>query len=692
MKKMPRRTTTKTHADTPTPPIAAQKPFQISRHGELITDAYYWLREKDNPEVIRYLKAENTYTTAMTKPLKRFASKLYKEILGRIKQTDLSVPTKDGNYFYYERTIEGEQYPIYCRKKYSLDAPEEVLLDVNELSKGHDFFDIENCAISDDDNLLAYTTDTTGYRQYTLHIKDLRTGVLMNDTAERVTSLVWAADNQTLFFTTEDAVTKRSDTLWRKKLGGESSKLYYEGDELYVISVGDTKDRQYITLAIESTDTWETHMLRTNEPEGEFQVLAPRQKGHKYDVEHRHGVFYIRTNLDAKNFRVVTVAANEPTRDNWKEFAPHQTDALIEAVETFRDFVVLHEKRSALNHFKIYDFTKDEWHVVDFPESVYLATGEATPEFTSKRFRLCYESMLTPSTIYDYDMETRERTLLKQDEVLDGYDPSAFRTERLWVTAKDGAKIPLSITYKDGIEPNGNAPLFLYGYGAYGLGEDAHFSYSRLSVMNRGCIYVVAHIRGGDELGEAWHDNGMLMCKKNSFSDFIDCAEYLIANKWTSKDKLVIEGGSAGGLLVGAVVNMRPDLFRAAHLAVPFVDVINTMWDENMPLTVGEYLEWGNPHEREAYDYMRSYSPYDNIGHNNYPAILVTAGLNDSQVMYWEAAKYVAKLRNMKTDKNPLLLKINMDAGHGGASGRYDHLKEISFEYAWLLSQVGFTE
>lgn len=691
MKKIPRPKNTKIKSDTPKPPIAAQKPHQISRHDELVTDNYHWLREKENPEVIRYLKAENAYTTAMTKPTKPFAKALYKEILSRIKQTDLSVPTKDGDYFYYERTVEGEQYPIYFRKKHSIEAPEELLLDLNELAKEHDFFDIQNWAITDDDNLLAYTTDITGYRQYKLYIKDLRTGELKADTAERVTSLVWAADNKTLFFTMEDEVTKRSDTLWRKQLGGEAVQLYYEHDELYSISLNDTKDRLYITLDIQSTDTWETHLLRTDEPDGKFQILDARQKGHKYEVEHRQDLFYIRTNLEAKNFRVITVPDNEPKRENWKEFAAHQPEALIEAIEAFQDYVVLHEKSAALNHFKIYSFAQNQWHVVDFPEAVYLATGAETPEFTSKQFRLCYESMLTPPTIYDYDMETHERTLLKQDEVLGNYDHLQFRTERLWVIARDGVQIPLSVAYKQNIEFDGTTPLFLCGYGAYGLGEDAHFSYSRLSLMDRGCVYVVAHIRGGDELGENWHDDGMLMNKKNTFNDFIDCAEYLIAHKWTNNHKLVIEGGSAGGLLVGAVVNMRPDIFRAAHLAVPFVDVINTMCDETMPLTVGEYLEWGNPNEREAYEYMKSYSPYDNIESKAYPAILVTTGINDSQVMYWEAAKYVAKLRTMKTDNNALLLEVNMDAGHGGASGRYDHLNEISFEYAWLLSQVGLT-
>ncbi|MES2353642.1 MAG: S9 family peptidase [Pseudomonadota bacterium] len=670
------------------PPLADQQPHRDVRHDETVVDQYYWLREKKNPEVIRYLKAENAYTKAMTKPIKLFAKTLYNEILARIKQTDLSVPTRDGAYFYYERTVEGDQYPIYARKKHNLEAPEEVLLNLNELAKGHKYFEICDSVITDDDYLLAYTTDTTGYRQYTLHIKDLRTGKLTGDTSQRVTSAVWAADNKTLFFTTEDEATKRSDSLWRLTLGSQPTQLYVESDELYSISLSDTKDRTYVILDIRSTDTWESRLLRADDPEGEFRVLHTRQKGHKYDVEHRDGLFYLRTNLDAKNFRIVTVPANAPTRENWSEFAAHQPAALIDAIEVFQDYAVLHERSEALNRFRIYSFTQKEWHAIDFPEAVYLAAGEGTPEFTSTQFRLCYESMVTPSTIYDYDMRTRERTQLKQDEVLGGYDPLQYRTERLWVTARDGIRVPLSVVYKQGIQLNGSAPLFLYGYGAYGLGEDAHFSYSRLSLLDRGCVYVVAHIRGGDELGEAWHDDGMLMRKKNTFNDFIDSAEYLIANGWTSADRLIITGGSAGGLLVGAVVNMRPDLFRAAHLEVPFVDIMNTMWDESLPLTVGEYLEWGDPRDKTAYEYMKSYSPYDNVERKAYPAILVTTGLNDSQVMYWEAAKYVAKLRHMKTDTNPLLLKINMGAGHGGASGRYDQLDEIAFEYAWLLNQV----
>lgn len=674
------------------PPLAARRMHRELRHGETIADPYYWLRQKDNPEVIRYLEAENVYTEAMTQPLKGFETALYKEILGRIKQTDLSVPVRRGEYFYYARTVEGLQYPIRCRKKGSLDAPEETLLDLNELAQGLSFFSVGDSAVSDDANLLAYTTDTTGFRQYTLQVKDLRSGRLTGDTALRVTSVEWAADNKTLFYTTEDEVTKRSDTLWRMALGGKPERLYTEKDEHYDIGLARTKDRTYLLLESHSTDTWETRLLRADDPLGSFKVLYAREKGHKYDVDHRSGMLYVRTNRNAKNFRVVVVPVDAPARENWKEFVAHDPQVLIEGVELFEKYAVLHEKSEALNRFRVFDFAQGGWHGIDFPEPAYVAGGAGTPEFTSTQFRLSYQSMVTPPSVYDYDMAIHTRTLLKQQEVLGGYDATQYRTERLWVTARDGARVPLSIVYRQGFVRNGRAPLFLYGYGAYGMGEDAHFSTARLSLLNRGFAFAVAHVRGGDEMGETWHDDGMLLHKKNTFTDFIDSAEYLIANQWTSKDKLVIEGGSAGGLLVAAVLNMRPDLFHAAHLAVPFVDVMNTMWDESLPLTVGEYLEWGDPHQKNAYEYMKTYSPYDNVARQAYPSILVTTSLNDSQVMYWEPAKYVAKLRRTKADRHPLLLKTNMGAGHGGASGRYDHLHEVAFEYAWIMSQVGITQ
>ena len=683
----------------PTPPVARRVEHKVVWHGETVVDPYFWLREKANPEVAKYLEAENAYTEAMTKDLKPFQDALYNEMLGRIKQTDLSVPVRRGKYYYYSRTEEGKQYPITCRKAAapdgSLDAKalEFVMLDQNEMAKGLPFLSVGEALVSDDDNLLAYATDTTGFRQYILHVKDLRTGVILPDTVERVTTGEWAADNKTLFFTTEDKVTKRSNQFWRQELGGKPELIYQEDDELYSIGIGRTKDKKYLVLEIDSTDTWEMRYLDAATPSGDFKVVLPREKGHKYDIEHREGLFYIRTNKDAKNFRVATAPVSDPGPANWKEFVPHKPDVLLEGLEVFKDYAVAHEKSEGLNRFRILSFKTGAWHEVSFPETVYSAFGGGTPEFDTRMFRFIYQSMITPSSVYDYDLETRERTLLKQQEVLGGYDASQYATERLWATARDGVRVPISIVYRKNFSRDGKAPLWLYGYGSYGYGESATFSSGQLSLLDRGLAYAIAHIRGGDEMGEAWHDDGMLMKKKNTFNDFIDCAEYLIAQKWTSKDRLVIEGGSAGGLLICAVTNMRPDLFKAVHSAVPFADVMNTMMDASLPLTVGEYLEWGNPNEKAAYDYMKTYSPYDNLEKKPYPAILVTTSFNDSQVMYWEPAKYVAKLRTLKTDQNELLLKCKMEpAGHGGASGRYDRLKDAAFEMAWMLKQVGITK
>ncbi len=683
----------------PAPPVAQRIDHKVVWHGETVVDPYHWLREKADPEVTKYLEAENAYTAAMTEDLKPFREALYAEMLGRIKQTDLSVPVRQRNYYYYSRTEEGKQYPVYCRKAAAPDgsfdekAAEFVMLDQNEMAKGLPFLSIGEASVSDDDNLMAYSTDTTGFRQYVLHVKDLRTGEILPDAAERITSGEWAADNRTFFFTTEDPVTKRSDQFWRLTLGGTPELLYREDDTLYSVYAGRTKDKKYVILGIQSTDTWEMHVLDAAKPSGELKIVLPRENGHKYDLEHRDGLFYIRTNKGAKNFRVVTAPVSDPAPGNWKELVPHNPDVLLEGFEIFKDHAVAHEKSEGLNRFRVLSFKTGAWHEIDFPEAVYSAYGGGTPEFDTRKFRISYESMITPTSVFDYDLETFERTLLKQQEVLGGYDAAQYATERLWATARDGVKVPVSIVYRKGFARDGKAPLWLYGYGSYGYGETARFSSENLSLLDRGLAYAIAHIRGGDEMGEAWHDAGMLMTKKNTFTDFIDCAEYLIAEKWTSKGRLVIEGGSAGGLLMGAVTNMRPDLFKAVHAAVPFMDVINTMMDASVPLTAVEYLEWGNPNEKAAYDYMKSYSPYDNVEKKAYPAILVTTSFNDSQVMYWEPTKYVAKLRSLKTDKNELLLKCKMEpAGHGGASGRYDQLKDAAFEMAWMLKQAGITK
>jgi oligopeptidase B len=664
------------------------------RHGETVVDNYFWLREKGNSEVVHYLEAENAYTEALTKGLKPFSDVLYQEMLARIKQTDLSVPVRRGEYLYYSRTVEGLQYPIQCRRKGNMEASEEVLLDPNELAKTHKFVGVGNFVVSDDASLLAYSVDFTGFRQYGLQVKELRTGKTLPDTAERVTAVVWAADNKTLFFTTEDAVTKRSDRLWRHTLGASAPEpLYQEKDELYDIYVEKTRDKKFIFLDIESKDTSEIRYVRADHPRDNLAVMLPRAKKHRYYIDHREGVFYIRSNKGGHNFEVVTATDADPAVKNWKPFVPHREDVRIQDIDLFRDFAVVVEKSRALDHIRIYDFAKGAWNQVSFPEQVYSAFPGGTPDYDSTTYRYSYQSLITPPSVYDYDTRTGQSTLLKRQEVLGNYDPSQYASERLWATARDGTQVPISIVYKKGLARDGSAPLFLYAYGSYGFGTPPSFSSNRLSLLDRGMAYAIAHIRGGDEMGEQWREDGMLMKKKNTFFDFIDCAQYLIEQKWTSKSRLVIEGGSAGGLLMGAVVNFRPDLFKAVHLAVPFVDVMNTMMDATLPLTVGEYLEWGNPNEKAAYDYMKTYSPYDNLEKRDYPAMLVTTSFNDSQVMYWEPAKYVARLRTLKTDQNPLLLKIKMDpAGHGGASGRYDRLRDQAFEYAWMLNQSGITQ
>lgn len=679
------------------PPKAPQKEHISLWHGNKVNDPFFWLREKNNPDVRKYLEAENAYTEAMTADLQPFTDTLYKEMLGHIKQTDLGVPVRRGQFYYYTRVQEGKQYSINCRKKAAPDgsfddkANEEVILDQNELAKGMKFFSIADFVVSDDGNLLAYATDTVGYRQYRLSIKDLRSGELLPDSADRVTSVAWCADNKTLFYSTEDPITKRTNIVWRHPLGDESEPVYQEKDRLYNVGVNRSKDLKMLFLHSTSTDTWETRYLPSDQPNGDFKIILPREKGHKYSVEHRDGLFYLRTNQGAKNYRLVTAPVSDPSPRNWTELLPKRDPVLLHAVELLQDYLVVAERSAALDHFRIYDFRKKQWQDVGFPEEVYSASLSATPEFTSHTFRFSYRSMVTPSTFFEHDMASGKQTKLKEQEV-PGYDPTQYTTERQWAVARDGMKVPLSIVYRKGLKKDGHAPLFLYAYGSYGASMPASFSSNRLALLDRGMVYVIAHIRGGGEMGEPWHDDGMLMKKKNTFFDFVDSAEWLIANGWTSKDKLVIEGGSAGGLLMGAVTNLRPDLFRAVHSAVPFVDVMNTMMDASLPLTVGEYLEWGNPNEKAAFEYMLSYSPYDNIERKAYPAILVTTSFNDSQVMYWEPTKYVAKLRAMKTDSNPLLLKCNMSAGHGGASGRYDYLKEVAFQYAWLMNQVGITK
>src|SRR5713226_1312334 len=675
------------------PPITEKKPKITEINGDRLVDNYFWLREKSNPAVISHLEAENAYTAAVMKPTEAFQAKLYNEILSHIKQTDVNVPYRWGDYFYYSRTKEGLNYPIFCRKHQTLDAPEQILLDVNELAKGQKFMAIGSFAPSDDGDLLAYSTDNTGYRQYTLQIKNLRTGELFPEKIERVDDLAWATDNKTLFYVTEDAVTKRNDKMFRHVLGTDKYELIYEEkDELFDIGVGRSRDKAIIQLEAASKTSTESRYIPADNPNAEWKVIVPRQPDHEYDVAHRGNSFYIRTNKDAKNFRVVAAPVSDPSEKNWKEFVAHRTAVKIEGVDMFADHAVLAEWENGLQQIEIVDFKTNKRHRVAFPEPVYSAGLSANREFKTTVLRYNYQSLVTPSSVFDYDMNTRKATLMKQTEVPGGFDKANYKSARVFATASDGTKIPISLVYRQGAKLDGSAPMLLYAYGSYGIPISPGFSAGRLALLDRGVIYVIAHIRGGGELGEPWRDAGRMMKKMNTFTDFIACAEHLVKQKYTSSDRLVIQGGSAGGLLMGAVTNMRPDLFKAVVAQVPFVDVLNTMLDASLPLTTSEYIEWGNPNIKKEYDYIKTYSPYDNIAAKAYPAMLVKVSLNDSQVPYWEGTKFVAKLREMKTDTNPLLLKVNMGAGHGGSSGRYDALHETAADQAFMLKEMGISE
>ena len=680
-------------AGAPQPPMAEKKTKTTNIHGTTIVDDYFWLREKTNPAVMAHLKAEDDYTQSVMKHTAPLQEKLYNEMLSHIKQTDTNVPFRSGNYFYYTRTEEGKQYPIYCRKKGSLDAAEEIILDQNELAKGQKFMSVGAFTPSDDGNLLAYSTDNTGYRQFVLQIKDLRTGQLFPEKIERANGVVWATDNKTLFYVTEDAVTKRSDKFFRHVIGTDKYDLIYEEkDELFDIGVGRSRDKEVIFLEAFSKTSTEARYMPANEPNGTLKVILPRQPEHEYDVDHRNNTFYIRTNKGAKNFRIVAAPVNDPSEKNWKEFVAHRPAVKLDAISMFANHAVLSEWENGLQQLEVVDLKTDKRHRIKFPEPVYSAGMSTNREFDTAVVRYGYNSLVTPFSIFDYDMNTGKATLLKQVEVPGGFDRKNYKSERVFATASDGTKVPMSIVYRNGVKLDGTAPLLLYGYGSYGYSIPPTFSSSRLSLLDRGVIFAIAHIRGGSEMGEEWRQAGRMMNKMNTFTDFIASAEALIKMKYTSKDRLVIEGGSAGGLLMGAVSNMRPDLFKAVVSHVPFVDVLNTMLDASLPLTTSEYIEWGNPNEKPAFDYMKTYSPYDNIAKKDYPATLVKVSVNDSQVPYWEGAKLVARLRTMKTDHNPLLLKVNFGAGHGGASGRYDALRETAFDYAFMLWQMGVKE
>jgi oligopeptidase B len=629
----------------PAPPVARKAPKVTKLHGITLTDDYSWMREKTNPEVIKHLEAENAYTDAALANLKPLQEKLYKEFLGRIKQTDLSVPYRLGDYFYFSRTEEGKQYPIYSRKRGSLDAPEEVMLDLNKLAEGKKFLSLGASVVSDDGRLLAYSTDETGYRQYTLHVKDLTTGETLPVKIERTGAVMWATDNKTIFYTTEDETTKRSDKLFRHTLGaskpdGSTDPLVHEEkDELYRLFAGRTRDRKYILVGAASSETTEFRYIPTDKPESAPVMILPRVEDHEYYVDHRDGLFYIRTNDNAKNFRLVTAPVADPSKKNWKEIIAHRPDTKLEDVDLFRNHHVVSLRRNGLEQLLVTNFSNGKSHAVEFPEPAYTVGGSANPEYDTNVFRYQYQSLVTPSSVFDYDTRTQKSTLLKEQEIPSGYDKSKYTSERIFATAADGKKIPISLVYKKGTKRDAKSPMLLYAYGSYGIPQNANFSATRLSLLERGVVFAMAHIRGGGDMGEEWHDDGKMMNKKNTFTDFIAAAEHLTKEKYTAKDRLAIMGGSAGGLLMGAVANMRPDLFHTVISLVPFVDVMNTMLDASLPLTVGEYLEWGDPNKPEAFKYMLSYSPYDNIERKAYPTTLVRTGLNDSQVMYWEPAK-----------------------------------------------------
>ena len=679
----------------PAPPVAKKAPKTTEINGRTMVDNYYWLRDKKNPEVKAYLEAENAYTDAVMKPTEGLQKKLYDEMLSRIKETDIEVPYKEGDYFYYSRTEAGKQYQIHCRKKGGMDAPEEVVLDVNEMAKGQKFMSLGAYNVSDDGNLLAYTTDNTGFRQYSLAVKDLRTGKLLPDHAERVGSVVWANDNKTIFYTVEDDTTKRQYQVYRHTAGasGSDKLAYEEKDEKFDVYAAKTRSKAYIVLFSASHTTSEARYIPAGEPAAEWKVMQPRKQGVEYYPDHNGNFFYIRVNDTGRNFRLVKAPVTDPRSQNWQEVVPHRTNVMLDDTDFFKDYYVLSERENGLPQIRVTDLRSGESRRIEFPEPAYASYGYTNREYDTGKFRYGYQSFITPRSVFEYDMVSGKSALLKQKEVPGGYDRTRYQVEQIYATASDGVKIPISVVYLKGAKLDGKGPLYLTGYGSYGYSIDIGFNSDLFSMVDRGVVAAVAHIRGGGEMGKAWHDDGRMMHKKNTFTDFVASAEYLVAQGYGSKDRLAIEGRSAGGLLMGAVLNMRPDLFHAALVGVPFVDVMNTMLDETLPLTVGEFEEWGNPKEKPAFDYMMTYSPYDNIEAKKYPNMLVRTSFNDSQVMYWEPAKYVAKMRAIRTDHNIMILKTNMDpAGHGGASGRYDRLHEKAFDYAYFLTQMGIQD
>ncbi len=678
-------------------PIAEVKPHEItSKHGDKRMDNYFWLRHRKDTAVVNYLKAENKYLDTMMAHTKGLQDKLFNEMKGRIKEKDESVPSKIDSYFYYTRVVEGGEYPIYCRKKDSMEGAEEIIADGNEMGKGHGYFSMFT-DVSPDHTLSAILMDTVGRRFYTITIKDLKTGTFLSDKIVGTTgNMEWSNDNKFIYYSKQDPNTLRSDKVYRHTLGKPASTdelIFEEKDQTLSTYVSKTRSKKFLIVSSSRTDASVDRFMEIDNSKSKLTVFEPLKENVQYSIDHMNGKFYVRTNADAKNYRLAEVPELATTKENWKDIVPNRDDIFLDGFELFKDYLAIQDTKEGLDKIRIVKWSGSSEKAIDFEEPAYVAGIGYNPDPNSTMLRYFYQSMTTPPSQYDYGMENSERKLLKEQEVLGGFDRNNYQTERLWATARDGVKVPVSIVYrKDKYKKDGNSPCFQYAYGSYGSSMPAFFSSSRLSLLDRGFVYAMAHIRGGQEMGGQWYEDGKMLKKKNTFNDFIDVSEFLIKEKYTSKDKLFANGGSAGGLLMGAITNMRPDLYKGIIADVPFVDVINTMEDETIPLTTFEWKEWGNPNVKEEYDYMLSYSPYDNVEKKEYPNLLVTTGLHDSQVQYWEPAKWVAKLRAMKTDKNLLLLKTNMEAGHGGASGRFESLKEDAMMYAFVMDLVGIKE
>ncbi|WP_298423551.1 S9 family peptidase [uncultured Kordia sp.] len=679
-------------------PTVAKKPTKLEKHGDVRIDDYYWLNDRENPEVISYLEAENVYNDEMTAHTKDFQKNLFEELKGRIKEDDASVPYKLNGYWYVRKYEEGKDYPIHTRRKETLDAPEEILFDVNEMAEGHSYYKLTGINISPDNKLAAFGVDTVSRRQYTIHIKNLETGEIYKERIENTTgSSTWAADNKTLFYANKDEQTLRSEKIFKHKIGenvANDEVIFHEKDETYITFVYKSKSRKYLVIGSYSTLSSEYRVLEADNPDGEFRIFQERVRGLEYSIAHYKDHFYILSNKDqATNFKLSKTLENKTGMDNWEDIIKHRPEVLIEDVDIFKDFLVVSERDNGLNKIRIIRWDGKDDYYLPFDNETYTANPNINVDFDTEILRYSYNSMTTPASVIDFNMVTKAKEVKKEQEVLGGkFDKDNYTSERLWATAADGIKVPMSVIYRKGIKKDGSNPVLQYAYGSYGSTIDPYFSSARLSLLDRGFIFVIAHVRGGEYLGRNWYDDGKLMAKKNTFTDFIDCSKYLIEQKYTSPEHLYASGGSAGGLLMGAIVNMNPELYNGVIASVPFVDVVTTMLDDSIPLTTGEYDEWGNPNEKESYDYMKSYSPYDNVAAAAYPNMLVTTGLHDSQVQYWEPAKWVAKLRELKTDDNILLLHTNMDAGHGGASGRFEALKEVAEEYAFLLDLENIKE